>query len=78
MVSSEGNKEHGHDSSEDIDKEYEVQGENNLTRKDLLDQLEAQCRFYEKLPDHEKWSPCCNVDLAYFMLLVLNILKRSQ
>ena len=77
-MSDDPTEDKAQDLRQDINKEDEANSQGNITRQDLLDQLEAQCAFYEKLPDHQKWSPCLNVDLAYFMLLVLNILKRSQ
>jgi hypothetical protein len=50
---------------------------NPITRKELVEQLEAQIAYFEALPQHEKFSFCTNADLAYFMLLVCNIVKAS-
>jgi hypothetical protein len=51
--------------------------EEGITRKELIEQLEAQVEYFEKLPAHEKFSFAINADLYYFMLLIVNILKRG-
>lgn len=51
--------------------------QDSVTRDELLDQLESQVKSYENLPQHVKFAPTSNVDLQYFMLLVLNIFKKS-
>jgi hypothetical protein len=59
------------------DKNEPKYDQDNVTRDELLDQLESQVKSYESLPQHVKFAPTSNVDLQYFMLLVLNIFKKS-
>jgi hypothetical protein len=51
--------------------------EKRLTKHDLIDQLAAQVEYFEKLPQHEKFSFALNCDLYYFMLLISNIFKMD-
>jgi len=62
-----------------VDKEVEDNKEDNkgVTRDELIEQLEAQVNYFETLPQHEKFSFALNVDLQYFMLIILNILKKG-
>lgn len=57
--------------------EDSVESQASITKQELLEQLEEQVKVYESLPQHEKFSFCVNADLQYFMLLVLNILKKG-
>lgn len=52
--------------------------EKSITREELVEQFEAQVNYFEKLPQHEKFSFAINADLYYFMLLIVNILKRDD
>lgn len=49
----------------------------DVTREELIQQLENQVEYFEKLPAHEKFSFPVNADLYYFMLIVLNIFKKG-
>jgi hypothetical protein len=53
------------------------QDNKKITRDELIDQLQAQVDHFEKLPDHVRFSPVLHADLYYFMLIILNILKRE-
>ena len=44
---------------------------------ELLDQLDAQLKYYDELPQQEKFMFCTNADLAYFMTLIAAIMKRG-
>lgn len=48
-----------------------------VTQEELIDQLQAQIEYFERLPNHVQFSYITYADLAYFMLLVLNILKKG-
>lgn len=48
-----------------------------VTRKELIEQLEAHVEYFEKLPNHEKFSFAINADLYYFMMVILNIFKKD-
>jgi hypothetical protein len=67
-----------HNLNEHVDAEKDKAEDVPITRADLLEQLSNQIGYYEKLPDHIKVAPVSNTDLAYFMLLIYNILIRSQ
>jgi hypothetical protein len=49
-----------------------------FTKQELIEQLESQVNHFDTLPNHEKFSFCRTCDLYYFMLLVLNIFKKSD
>lgn len=49
-----------------------------ITRKELLEQLDSQVNYFENLPTHIKFSTVTHADLYYFMLLIVNILKKEE
>lgn len=63
--------------SEYPEKKEDEEEPKGITQEELIQQLEAQTNYYDKLPQHEKFSFVTNADLCYFMLLVLNILKKG-
>lgn len=53
------------------------EGEGNpITREELVEQLDLQISYFDRLPQHEKFSFCTNADLCYFMMLIASIVKR--
>lgn len=48
-----------------------------ITREELIEQLEAQVKYFDTLPQHQRFSFTTNADLYYFMLIILNILKKD-
>lgn len=48
-----------------------------VTRQELIEQLEHQVNYFDTLPQHEKFSFAINADVYYFMLIILNILKKE-
>jgi len=63
--------------SEYTGEQEDQEPQKEVTRDELVDQLQAQVNYYDQLPQHEKFTFVTNADLAYFMLLVLNILKKG-
>jgi hypothetical protein len=51
---------------------------NPVTRDELIEQLDLQIGYFERLPQHEKFAFCTNADLAYFMLLIAGIIKSKK
>jgi hypothetical protein len=49
-----------------------------FTRNDLIEQLQAYIDNFEKLPEHEKFSPALMVDVYYPLLIILNILVIGE
>jgi len=49
-----------------------------ITNEELIERLEAHVEHFDNLPEHVKFSFVTNTDLYYFMLLVLNILKKGR
>jgi hypothetical protein len=66
------------------DKEYIEQDkqphqvDETVTTHELIEQMQAQVEYFDKLPNHLQFSYCTNADLNYFMLLILNIFKGIQ
>jgi hypothetical protein len=48
-----------------------------ITKKELIEQFENQVRYFDNFPQHEKFAFTVNADLYYFMLIILNILKKG-
>ena len=67
--------------NEDVDtKEKEHENRNDpkgIGRDELIEQLESHVNYFDSLPQHEKFSFALNVDLQYFMTIILNILKKG-
>lgn len=49
-----------------------------ITRQELIDQLESQVAYFEQLPQHQRFSFTTNADVYYFMMIILNILKMDR
>ena len=49
-----------------------------ITRKELLEQFQAYIDNFEKLPNHEKFSPALMVDVYYPLFIILNILVKGE
>jgi hypothetical protein len=47
-----------------------------VTREELIEQLQHQVDHFDTLPQHLRFSFTTNADLYYFMLIILNILKK--
>ena len=60
---------------ENADNAPEKEG-NPITREELIEQLDLQISYFDRLPQHEKFSFCTNADLCYFMMLIANIVKK--
>jgi hypothetical protein len=48
-----------------------------ITRDDLIEQLDNQVKHFDTLPEHQRFSFTTNCDLYYFMMIILNILKKE-
>ena len=61
-------------------KEKEDESKNDpkgISKNELIEQLESHVNYFDSLPQHEKFSFALNVDLQYFMTIILNILKKG-
>jgi hypothetical protein len=59
------------------DKPQENNPLEDLTRADLIEELDRLIESHDNLPDHAKRAPVSGYDFISLMLLVSNILKRG-
>jgi hypothetical protein len=58
-------------------KEHPCDHQEGVTKEELIEQLENQVKYFDNFPQHEKFAFTVNADLYYFMLIILNILKKG-